>query len=139
MLERNNKSGVSRINGYRDKTGGRQTRYEHKYAAYDKEAATKKKSERADKIIEHDDERYRSLTTAFMNTIHAREINVLAIDFGEKMAEILQTIYQSKMFEMRYKNDDKQRVNNAILRAVNKERERIKKELKKSEKGRDDE
>ena len=74
-----------------------------------------------------------------MNTIHAREINVLAIDFGEKMAEILQTIIQSKMFEMRYKNDDKQRVNNAILRAVNKERERIKKELKKSEKGRDDE
>ena len=67
------------------------------------------------------------------------EINMLAIDFDEMMEEILQTIYQSKMFEMRYKNDDKQRVKNAILRVVNKEREKIKEELKKSEKGRDDE
>ena len=139
MLERTNKSGVSRIKGYREKTGGRQTKCERRYGAYDKEAAAKKNLQKVDTMIEYDDKRYEALTTVFMNTVYAREINMLAIDFDEMMEEILQTIYQSKMFEMRYKNDDKQRVKNAILRVVNKEREKIKEELKKSEKGRDDE
>lgn len=111
------------------------TKCERRYGAYDREAEIKKNAQSVDERIEFDDERYKALTSAFMNTVHARGINVLAIDFDEKMEEILQTIYQSKMFEMRYKNDDKKRVENAILRAVNEERDR----LGKSEKGRDDE
>ena len=134
MLERNNKSGVSRINKYRDKTGGRQIKCENRYNAYDKEAATKKNAQIVDARIEFEDKRYEALTKIFMNTIHARNLDVFDTGFDEIMEEILQTIYQSKLFEVRYKNDDKTRVKNAILRAVNKERNK-----KKTEKGRDDE
>ena len=134
MLERNNKSGVNRINSYREKDN-RAIKCESKYGAYDKEAEIKKKAQSIDARIEFDDERYKSLTSAFMNTIHAKRIDIDSSDFDEKMEEILQTIYQSKTFNIRYPNDDKERVKNAILRAVNKEKDR----LKKSEKGRVDE
>ena len=134
MLERNNKSGVNRIKNYRDKTGGRHIRCEKKYHAYDKDAEIRKNAEKANERIEYYNERYCSLTKVFMNTINAREIDIMSKDFDEKIEEILQAIFQSKVFEVRYRNDDKQEVKNAILRAVNEQRNRIK-----SEKGRDDE
>ena len=101
------------------------------YNASESQMIAERNRKSNEKKIKFFDERYSIIVDLFMKEIEKRKINIEDKNFNDQMDEILEKLFQSKFFEMRFPNDNVKDVKNAVLRKVNSLKQQ------KLEKGRD--